>query len=186
MRAALIRVAALTLVSAIASACDSAPVIPDGSSEGSPAGTQQAGLDDCAPSDLRMPSGERIDLTGTWEGASARLFIGQYGECIWIEEFSADAREGLGDSYRRLFFGRLAADFTITGRFADVYEAGVPPLFGYEIPPEGVTQYRVIIRPEGGSDVVVLEGRRRESTEVGFFPTVEYVRTASETELPFP
>jgi hypothetical protein len=33
-------------------------------------------------------------------------------------------------------------------------------------------------------EILVLEGRRRESTDAGFFPAVEYTRIAPGTEFP--
>jgi hypothetical protein len=179
-----VRRAALVLIALTLVGCG-APSLAPGSPDGETAGaTRQVTADDCGPIELRTPAGASIDLTGTWAGASAQLFVHQYGDCVWIEEFSADPREDLGESYRRVFFGRLGSDFTIVGRFADIFSKGSPVLFGFEIPPEGGTDFRVIIRQEGGAEVVVLEGHARESTEAGFFPAVEYTRIAPGTALP--
>lgn len=148
-----------------------------------PAGEDEA----CAAIDLRTPSGERLDLTGTWRADDARFFVAQFGDCVWWEELSAEENGPLGERFRRLFAGHLQADFTVIGRFGMIYidPSWIIPAPGFVVPRSGEAVYRVVIRQEGGTELITLEGPARESTE-GSFRTIVLTRIASGTELPQP
>lgn len=89
---------------------------------------------DCPNIDLRSPSGERIDLTGTWvterEGTRAGIyFLHQVGDCLWFagglpwpSDLPEDETLGLQTV---VFQGRVGSDFVITGRWIDVRYVGV-------------------------------------------------------------
>lgn len=84
----------------------------------------------CVPIDLRDPDGAHIDLTGTWReiGGGPVYYVFQDGECFWyVGGFTASDGEqvwGPLGLFTITFQGRVAADFTIVGRWAVVRVAG--------------------------------------------------------------
>lgn len=89
-----------------------------------------AGAGDCPAIDLRDPGGARIELTGTWRepGGGPVYYMFQDGECLWyVGGFAASDGEqvwGPLGLFTITFQGRVAADFTIVGRWAVVRTAG--------------------------------------------------------------
>jgi hypothetical protein len=90
---------------------------------------------DCPDIDLRSPSGERIDLTGTWEtereGTRAGIyFLHQVGDCLWFagglpsSSETPDSEPPLGWQ-TVVFQGRVGSDFVVTGRWIDVRYEGI-------------------------------------------------------------
>lgn len=67
----------------------SSPADPSGEPTSPVDGVDTAGLPPgCDPLDLRSPTGERVDLTGEWDGTGlagegARLWIKQIGDCFY-------------------------------------------------------------------------------------------------------
>lgn len=85
---------------------------------------------DCPTIDLRDPGGARIVLTGTWRepGGGPVYYVFQDGECLWyVGGFAASDGEqvwGPLGMFTITFEGRVAADFTVVGRWAVVRTAG--------------------------------------------------------------
>jgi hypothetical protein len=108
---------------------------------GSPSGTTPTSADPtarpssglaspiCEPIDLRTPSGNRIDLNGTWlterEGTRAGVyFFRQVGSCVWASggfpEDPATDESGPLSLVTVVLRGEVRSDFTITAEWADV------------------------------------------------------------------
>ncbi len=65
----------------------------------------------CKPLDLRLPSGELVDLTGSWLGDDLGPYeFRQFGNCLWFV--------GQNATFSYVFYGHLTADFTINGVWA--------------------------------------------------------------------
>jgi len=138
----------------------------------------------CKPIDLRTPSGQRIDLTGTWEGYEALHFVRQYGDCVWWEEFTAvPDDEPMGSIYRSVFFGRLQTDFTLVGQWADIY-TGILPNGAPVIPSNGEAVWEIIIQSEGTTEVITLRGLWRFPDADGIRPRLVLTRVDAGTALP--
>lgn len=99
-----------------------------------PTGSPVTSTTDCPDIDLRSPSGERIDLTGTWEtereGNRAGIyFVRQIGECVWfaggLPRPGGTTAGGPLGFVTVVFQGRAGADFLITGSWVDVRYEGV-------------------------------------------------------------
>ena len=87
-----------------ASASPTASAVPSGS-----AGATAS----CQPLDLRLPSGELVDLTGSWLGDDLGPYeFRQFGDCLWFV--------GQNATFSYVFYGHLEADFTIDGVWATV------------------------------------------------------------------
>ena len=68
---------------------------------------------ECQPLDLVLPSGEPLDLTGSWQGNDLGPYqLRQFGDCLWWV--------GQNATYTLLFFGRLDADFTVAGNWGAI------------------------------------------------------------------
>ena len=62
-----------------------------------------------------MPSGDQLDLTGTWQGARSVTFIRQVGSCVsWIS-LSDNPNQELGAWAMAAFRGEIGSDFTLSG-----------------------------------------------------------------------
>jgi hypothetical protein len=67
----------------------------------------------CQPIDMSLPSGEPLDLTGSWEGNDLGPYqLRQFGDCLWWV--------GQNNILSVLFFGHLRTDFTVRGRWATI------------------------------------------------------------------
>ena len=107
------------LLMGLVTACVPASSAP---SAGSPAGSGSdagatdgavAELGDCQPLDLVLPSGEPLDLTGSWEGNDLGPYqLHHFGDCLWLV--------GQNATFTLVFVGRINSDFTIDGRWATV------------------------------------------------------------------
>ena len=111
-----------------ATACASPAVSPVVSAVPSPSAPS---AEDCRPIELLAPSGERVDLTGTWRVIGGRQLYNvlQEGDCVWIVGGFEAAAEGgrFGNLGREtyVFDGHLRTDFTVHGRWASlVYTPG--------------------------------------------------------------
>lgn len=98
-----------------------------------PTGSPGIATHDCPDIDLRSPSGDRINLTGTWvterEGTRAGIyFLHQVGDCLWfaggLPWRGEPDSETLG-LQTVVFQGRVGSDFVIAGRWIDVRYVGV-------------------------------------------------------------
>ncbi|MGH2463023.1 MAG: hypothetical protein ACRDFZ_05270 [Candidatus Limnocylindria bacterium] len=119
----------LALIATIAAAVSCAgPSTAAPQSTASSVGASEAVAQGCPTIDLRTPSGDRIDLNGTWvtqkEGTRAGLyFFRQVGSCVWfvggVPWATADDPGDLG-IITVTFHGRVGADFVIRGDWIDV------------------------------------------------------------------
>jgi len=116
----------------------------------SPTASAEADFAGCLPIDLILPSGERLDLTGTWVGGSTIHHVRQAGDCVWWVGISDLPSEAPGESWLNSFQGHLTSDFTLSGIWADVYTVVSGSLH------EGRTTYRIVIGVDG-ADSIVLE-----------------------------
>lgn len=134
----------------------------------------------CQPIDLRLPSGERIDLTGTWHGAQSVVFIRQEGSCVWWIALSDYPGHELGAQYMVTFRGDLAFDFTLSGEWMYVV-----PLPGISDQRHGFVRFDVAIETVAGEETLVL--RSTTTAEQGGGPygsvTLDYIGPLPAHEL---
>lgn len=78
----------------------------------------------CGPIDLRAPSGERIELDGTWTevGTAGQLmtwWIRTQGNCVWgagyLEDVPGEGTFEARPDHVQSLRGRIGSDFVITG-----------------------------------------------------------------------
>lgn len=98
--------------------------------------------------DLRMPSGDLIDLTGTWEGGATVHYVRQIGDCVWWIALSDWPGQSLGDFYSITFSGHLSPDFIVQGDFAAILR---PNMVGIPISPRGHVKFEIDL-PEANSE----------------------------------
>ena len=123
----------------------------------------------CAPVDLRTPTGERIDLTGTWvtekEGTRGGG-IRQIGDCLWWSGGYPDPSEDAGRSYYQInvFRGTIDTDFTVDGEWADLRQSVVEvPLGG-----GGRSSLAIEFTTAGDTRLVYVGGSGQPFIEPGF------------------
>jgi hypothetical protein len=117
--------AALALVAIVVGGCNGGGAAsPSGSppADVSPAASPAASS--CRPTELRTPSGDLIDLTGTWFGVDDQTYYSflQIGRCVWA---SSTGGPHVFDQARLccqelVLHGTVASDFTIAVDFAYV------------------------------------------------------------------
>jgi hypothetical protein len=117
----------------------------------SPSASAEAGFAGCLPIDLLLPSGDHLDLTGTWVGGSTIHHVRQVGNCVWWVGMSDLPGESPGESWLNSFQGHLNADFTLSGVWADVYTERSGSLH------EGRTTYVIQVSGDGGDSIVFAQ-----------------------------
>ena len=129
----------LMVVIGLVTACASAPAAPGASpsfAEPVPSVNTARGLPPgCETIDLRGPTGERIDLTGEWNG-STTLFLNatevallnEVGGCVYGSATGVDPD---GSEVISNLSGRLSSDFTIEFEVVIVYQHTVFPFGEY-------------------------------------------------------
>ena len=136
---------------ALLAACT--PGGPSGSP--SPGASVSQAAAECAPIDLRSPSGSGVQLTGVWLSTEPGVIdILQRGSCVyWVGTF-LDSQAGL--EHVSAFTGTIRSDFRITGRF------GYVP-FDPQVPSEdlldGSAELRIDFDRTGEAEHPVLRGR---------------------------
>jgi hypothetical protein len=122
--------------------------------------TGESAADACSTFDIRSPAGEIVDLTGTWSSDHNLLYYAfQTGDCLWITGgFETSTTEdiwrfgGLGP-WTTSFRGRLTAQFTVVGDWADVRTADLVSFNrGW-----GAATYEILFPEAGSSDGIVLQ-----------------------------
>jgi hypothetical protein len=110
--------ATFVLVAGLGVACNlSVPMSPPTGSASPAAQFSAPAAAACAPVELRLPSGARVNLTGTWQGAGRATFVRQLGSCVsWFALSNSPNRE-LGSDEMITFHGQVAADFTLSGEW---------------------------------------------------------------------
>jgi len=112
--------------------CGSPSVAPTPSAAPSGAMT----TDVCRPIDLRTPSGERVDLTGSWSASvnSPIFYVFQDADCVWIIGPVGPAYDSRGPGtlwdFTFVFDGHLRSDFTVLGRWATLNYVTGPGVSG--------------------------------------------------------
>jgi hypothetical protein len=165
--------ATIALVAVLGMAC--APSAPLSSSSGSAPGSPVAqasapAATACTPIDLRLPSGEALDLTGTWQGARSVTFVRQVGSCVsWISLSDPPGQE-LGASQMVIFRGELASDFTLSGEWSWIV--------GIDHPPVGSVTFEIDQATVNGEETLVLRSTTPAAMSEGGGPygaaTLEY------------
>lgn len=123
--------AALVAVLLIAAGCGTNPV-----SATPAAAPADASSDLCPPLSLRMPSGERLNLTGTWLADDfGTYYLTQRASCLhWLGMSPAVGESAAGDWWTNVYAGRVRTDFSVAGPWADVpyvgYSEGQTPNSG--------------------------------------------------------
>jgi len=178
-----VRPVVAVLLGALLAACSASAGLTDSEPSATSPAAAAAGPA-CKPIDLRTPSGEQIDLTGTWQGYEALHFVRQYGDCVWWEELTtAPEDEPLGQIYRSVFFGRLQTDFTLVGQWADIY-TGLLPNGAPVIPSNGEAVWTIIIQSEGTTEVITLRGLLRFADADGIRAPLVLTRVDAGTAFP--
>jgi hypothetical protein len=91
----------------------SGSAIPSASAQASSAAAASDDEVNCQPLDMRLPSGEPLDLTGSWLGNDLGPYqLRQQGDCLWFV--------GQNNILSVLFFGHLRPDFTVQGRWSTI------------------------------------------------------------------
>ena len=86
---------------------------PSASAAESPEVVAPADDVNCQPLDLVLPSGEQLDLTGSWVGDDLGPYqLRQWGDCLWFV--------GQNNTVAALFFGHLRDDFTVRGHWSTI------------------------------------------------------------------
>jgi hypothetical protein len=84
----------------------------------------------CSTLDLSAPSGEPVDLTGTWETEvwtprAGTYYLQQIGHCLWWAGGFPLTREdptfGPTGNWINVFRGAIGSDFTVAGDWTDVH-----------------------------------------------------------------
>jgi len=122
---ALLVAAGMVACSPVASPAASGPAESASAAKPAPG----ASVSECTPIDLRTPTGERLDLTGTWEtekeGTRAGVyFLHQVGSCLWwsgaYPKRDDDLSYGPLNYLTNVFRGTVVPDFTVAGEWIDV------------------------------------------------------------------
>ncbi len=96
---------------------------------------------ECASTELRLPTGEIVDLNGEWGGGTwftippstgERTFILQNGNCVWISISDDQFRESptANRSLLAQFFGHIDADFSVSGDLVTLFRWVDPFYYG--------------------------------------------------------
>jgi hypothetical protein len=119
-----LRAVSPVIVSALVlAACSSA-------TDGTPAPTHSAAPSpeaedlDCSGQEMRTPSGDLLDLSGTWEGGSTTFYLRQHNHCVWWMGVSAFPNQAPGDCFTNTYAGRLGDDFFLRGEWASIVIGG--------------------------------------------------------------
>jgi len=146
----------------LAAACAGTPSeAPSESAGGS--GPPISLANDCSDVDLRTPTGQRVDLTGLWQGGDLRHYVGQEGDCVWWVGLSSDPGEPPGAFEILSFQGHIGSDLTLTGEWADVYFV---KRFADVSEGRGDVAFKIEITELNGAETIVL-------TRIGVVPEEE-------------
>jgi len=104
-------------------ACSS-PAVATPSATHSPVPSPEAAALDCSGGDMRTPSGDLLDLSGTWEGGSTTFYLRQMNRCVWWMGLSAFPNQRAGDCFTNTYDGRLGDDFFLRGEWASIVIGG--------------------------------------------------------------
>lgn len=140
---------ATALVAALLVGCG--PAVSSGSEDPSTVASAVPVPDSaCRPIDIRSPTGDRIDLTGTWEAGIFIHHVRQVGECVWWIGYGRWPGTEPGELATLTFFGHLTNDFTLSGSFTTIVRPGFPALY-YPGPQWGYVAFTIGFDPNTGA-----------------------------------
>jgi hypothetical protein len=149
------RVGILFVTAVFLSGC--ATVSPSLSSVPSPADSAPADGAACVPVDLRDAAGQRLDLTGTWEGGPFVHHVRQINDCVWWIGYARWPGLEPGELATLAFFGRLSGDFTLTGRWATIVRPDASGAY-FPGPTDAEVTFDIEFDPGGGPPRLVPRG----------------------------
>lgn len=118
----------------------------------------------CALIELRAPSGERIELNGTWTevgtaGQQMTWWIRTEGDCVWgagsIEDVPPGGTFEARPDHVQSLRGRIGSDFVIAG---EIVWLGEPPLGAPGTPPR-YSPLRMLIEFGDAGEILLREDR---------------------------
>lgn len=109
---------------------------------------------DCDPVSLVGPSGQRVDLTGTWHGASTIFYLRQTGGCVWWMALSDWPGQPPGQFFSHTFLGQVRPDFTLRGSWASVVQPSMDMAYGS--PYGGEATFNISFETVEGEETLVL------------------------------
>jgi hypothetical protein len=180
------QVVALVFLGLLA-ACANPVASPPGSPSTGPGERGSAG-GDCAQIDISTPSGERIDLNGTWaterEGIRGGIYyFRQIGSCVWFAggfppPSETDVPSLLG-FLTVVFRGEVANDLTISGDWVDVrHQAPGPPGLG------GTMELALEFTDAGDLRLVYVGGTGLPFVEPGYREEQSWVKLSEGSAYP--
>jgi len=104
---------------------------------------------ECDELNLLGPQGNRVDLTGTWEGGSFVHHVRQIGDCVWWIGYGRWPGTELGELATLTFLGKLASDFTLDGGWTTIVGPANPAGY-YPGPPAGSVVFLIGFDPDSG------------------------------------
>jgi hypothetical protein len=131
---------------------------------------------DCGTSNLVSPAGDRLDLTGTWQGGVMVHHVRQTGECVsWIGYGTWPGTE-LGEIGTLVFLGRLAPDFSVRGQFTWIVGL-VNPNNAYGLPGQGrQLEFEVVFDDAGNPTRLVRNALPAvEPSDFEYYDELQYI-----------
>jgi hypothetical protein len=161
------------------------------SSTVSPTTSDPGTADACPHIEVRNPSGERIDLNGTWvtelEGFRAGIYyFRQLGTCVWFSGAyppPAEVEEDVGPLglLTVVFHGSIDPTLRITGDWVDARQQ-----FPGHIGPGGTLELRVEFTDEGETQIVYVGGTGEPFIEPSLREDQTWVRVSTGGAYPPP
>jgi hypothetical protein len=164
--------------------CSTASPSPSGSDSPGPSAVA-APAADCRAIDLMSPSGERVDLTGTWQGGVMVHHVRQTGDCVsWIGYGTWPGTE-FGEIGTLVFLGRLAPDFSVRGQFTWIVGL-VNPNNAYGLPGQGRhLEFEVVFDDAGNATRLVRDAPPAvEPSGFEYYDELNYVGPLPEPVAP--
>lgn len=158
-------------------ACSSATATPSPSAAG-PTNEQAAVTEQCNPIDLRLPSGDEVDLTGSWQGDDLAPYeMRQFGDCLWWV--------GNNPVFTYVGFVHLNSDFTLAGEWATIAASDVTTPSNQSRAREwigaGTIQIELVLSDEGTN--ATLELHKVSYTNAPGFAPVYDIHVGSWTRV---
>ncbi len=161
----------ITVAVLVLAACQSTETPAQSSPSASP--SPVAASVECASTELRLPTGEIVDLNGEWGGGTwftippstgERTFILQNGNCVWISISDDQFRESptANRSLLAQFFGHIAADFSVSGDLVTLFRWVDPFYYGEQAE---VAPIRLLIEPDPDTGQLRIREDRIQGVE---------------------
>jgi hypothetical protein len=144
------------LVAALIAACTASPTVPPSAQPSATASEADEALPPgCEPINLTSPTGERINLEGTWEGQEMTWWIETAGNCVWgagliPSVLTAPNASTLPHMVQSLN-GYLGSDFVITG---EILNLAVPVA-----PGSPWAELRMLVSFDEAGEIILREDR---------------------------